>query len=176
MSILRVMLTCFCWTTVTHTHIHTHTYIYVCLVALWSISEYMYVCIYIYIYIYSNILLYLNHSLGVECDTRPFFKQGITVLNLFSFSKTRLKNQVYATIYLQLVGGGDRWIYFFPQSISAMLTTSSLVQDLNSGRRLPFLRRKTVTIRVLPRVCILQDKIFPAISSRRRLTTPTLVL
>ena len=43
--------------------------------------------------------------------------------------------------YLPIAGGKNNWIHTFPKGISAMWNAISLVQDLNSYRRVHFLRR-----------------------------------
>ena len=94
--------------------------------------------------LYIKVYIFTQPSARVGYDTRSIFKRSLTGLNLeFSFSLTsRLAKAEEPSLpyYLSIAGGGNNWIHTFPKGINAMWNTISLVQDLNSCRRVHFLR------------------------------------
>ena len=78
------------------------------------------------------------HKVNFEAEFNRF------EFRVFSFSKTScltMAEEPSLSYYLPLAGGRIFWIHTFPKGISAMWNAVSLVQDLNSSRRVHFLRR-----------------------------------
>ena len=91
------------------------------------------------------IFIFTNLSARAGCDTRSIFKRSLTGLNsAFSFSSTSCFTKAEEPSLLLLFTRSWRennWIHTFPKGISAMWNAISLVEDLNSCRRVHFLRR-----------------------------------
>ena len=105
-----------------HTHTHTHTWAY---------------------YLHSHIPYLPIPSAQAGWHKVNFFKRGLTGLNSeFSFSKTscRPKAEEPCLPYYYPITGG-RIIGFIPFPRVLMLCEMQSVQDLNSCRRVQFLRR-----------------------------------
>ena len=94
-------------------------------------------------------IIFTNPSTRTEYDTRPTFKRSLTGLNSeFSFSYTScLTKAEEPSLPYYFPIAGERIIGFIPfpremwNAWSAMWNAISLVQDLNSYRRVHFLRR-----------------------------------
>ena len=69
----------------------------------------------------------LNSFARAGCDTRSIFKRSLTVQN---------------RIFLFLGWEDNSWIHAFPKVMSVMWNANSIVWDLNSVRRVHFLRRQ----------------------------------
>ena len=63
---------------------------------------------------------------------------GFLFLDLFSYQGWRTESTLLFTE--SWCGGGNSWMHTFPKSVSATLNPNSLVQNLNSFRRVHFLR------------------------------------
>ena len=110
----------------------------------------MYVCVYLQEALGHlhdlRLLSYLpTPPLGQDMTQGQFFKRSLTRLNSeFSFSKTSCLTKAEEpslSCYLPIDGGRNHWIHTFPKSISALWYAISLLQDLNSCRRVHFLRQ-----------------------------------
>ena len=86
-----------------------------------------------------------NPPLGQDMTQGQFFKRSLTGLNSeFSFSYTSCLTKAEEPslpFYFNHIWRENNWIHTFPKGISAMWNAISLVQDLNSCRRVHFLRR-----------------------------------
>ena len=87
------------------------------------------------------LIIFTNPSARAGYDTRSIFKRILSGLNSqFSFSLTSCLTKAEEPglpYYLPTAN----WIHTFPKGINAMWNAISLVQDLNSCRRVYFLRR-----------------------------------
>ena len=105
---------------------------------------------------YPMVILFTNPSARAGYDTRSIFKRSLTGLNSeFSFSYTSCLTKAVRTQSALLFAHSWRennWIHTFPKGISAMWNAICLVQDLNSSRRVHFLRYITITLRAPPLV------------------------
>ena len=92
-----------------------------------------------------KITIFTNPSARVGYDTRSIFKPSLTGLNSeFSFSYTSCfskAEELQSALLFTHSWRENNWIHTFPKSISAMWNAISLVQDLNSCRRVHFLQR-----------------------------------
>ena len=97
-----------------------------------------YMIIYIYIYIFTN------PSARAGYDTRSIFKQSLTCLNPeFSFSYTSCftkAEEPSLSYYLPIAGGRVIGFIHFPR-VLVLCEMQCFVQDLDSCRRVHFLRR-----------------------------------
>ena len=91
-----------------------------------------------------SMFIFTNPSARAGYDTRSiFFKEEFNRFWIQSFpsprlvASPRLKSLVCPNIYWR----ENNWIHTFPKGISAMWNAISLFQDLNSCRRVHFLRR-----------------------------------
>ena len=97
------------------------------------------------LYLKSILVLFINPSARAGYDTRSIFKQSLTVW-IQSFpsprlvASPRLKNLVCLTL-LPIAGGRIIGFIPFPRVLVLCEMQSFLVQDLNSSRRVHFLRR-----------------------------------
>ena len=93
----------------------------------------------------SYIHIYPTPPLEQDMTQGQFFKQSLTGLNTeFSFSYTsRLTKaeEPSLSFYFTYSWRENNWIHTFPKGISSMWNVISLVRDLNSCRRVHFLRR-----------------------------------
>ena len=109
---------------------------------------YIYTHKYIYIYIYIYIYVYIYHIYQPLRSGRIWhkvnFKRILTGFNSeFSFSQTSCLTKAEEhslSYYLPHSWRENNWIHTFPKGISAMWNAISLVQDLNSCRRVHFFR------------------------------------
>ena len=89
-----------------------------------------------------------NPSAHTECETRLIFRRVSTGLNSqFSFSKTSCHTKVEENsppYYLLIAGGRIIRFITFPKGISTMWNANSLVEVLNSCRRVHYQRRWTL--------------------------------
>ena len=89
--------------------------------------------------------IYPTPPLGQDMTQGQFFKRSLTGLNSeFSFSETSCLTKAEEpslSYYLPIAGGENNWIHTFPKGINDIWNAISLVQDLNSCRRVRFLRR-----------------------------------
>ena len=87
------------------------------------------------------LILFTNPSAQAGYDTRSIFKRSLTGLNSeFSFFYTSCLTKAEEPS-LTHSWRENNWIHTFPKGISAMWNAISLAQDLNSSRRVHFLRR-----------------------------------
>ena len=87
------------------------------------------------------LIIFTNASVRAGYDTRSGFKRSLTGLNSeFSFSSNSCRRTQSALLFTHS-WRENNWIHILPKGISAMWNAISLVQDLNSCRRVHFLRR-----------------------------------
>ena len=117
-----------------------HLFVHIINIAHWSLS------------INNSIWCILLPSLSTQagCETRLISKRSLTSLNSeFFFSYTSCHTKVKEPslpYYFTDSWKKKNWIHTFPKDTSAIWNANSLMQDLNLGHCIYFLRRYTTSI------------------------------